>query len=60
MTRNVTGFLFILEIKMTIRWRVEECGGGGGVEGVLDEWSGLLFYSDKETASVCKKTHETG
>lgn len=29
MTRNVTGFLFILEIKMTIRWRVEECGGVG-------------------------------
>lgn len=35
MTRNVTGFLFILEIKMTIRWRVEECGGvgdGGGLD----------------------------
>lgn len=35
MTRNVTGFLFILEIKMTIRWR--ECGGvgdGGGVRRV--------------------------
>lgn len=36
MTRNVTGFFFILEIKMTIRWRVEECGGVGD-GGVLDE-----------------------
>lgn len=37
MTRNVTGFVFILEIKMTIRWRVEECGGVGDGGGVLDE-----------------------
>lgn len=58
MTRNVTGFLFMSEIKMIIRWRVEEYGGVG--EGVLDEWSGLLFYSDRDRVSVCKKTHETG
>lgn len=29
MTRNVTGFLFLSEIKMIIRWRVEEYGGVG-------------------------------
>lgn len=36
MTRKVTGFLLILEIQLTIRWRVEKCEGVGGMEG-LDE-----------------------
>ncbi len=35
MTRNVTGFLFLSEIKMIIRWRVEVWWGGGG--GFLDK-----------------------
>lgn len=39
MTRNVTGFLFLSEIKIIIRWSVEEYGGveggrGGGGGGV--------------------------
>lgn len=52
MTRNVTGFLFISEIKMIIRWRVEEYGGVGERRNKMSDVVYCFILIKRQSVSV--------